>query len=558
MSEIFNFVKEASYNDQTLINFYNYYLNKHNNILFKDDKDKSVLIQTPLFETFFEEKKNENNILLVIDVQNDFLDTPVTNPTDATLKYPQNLSYELSGNDGIGSFGIGSSRAIVKPINAFIKEKFGAETLKKVIFSRDWHSSKHCSFFENSGSFPSHCLTNSLGAAFATDLIEGLKGDEFKEKINIIYKGVKSTVDSFGAFKYQDNAYLATRQEGESCCGNRGSDCLDDNDKKKCNETCSKFTGGFKREIFSDDDFSQFPFQIDNISSTKMVGIEVNDPKPDNIDGDKPDQLTKLIPFDITDLSLKENSTNNIFVCGLAGDYCVSDTAINIKEKLEKDFKNLNKRTNIYVVQDFTRYSLLPLFGPAGTGFSTPSGESGMVYNLNKNFFENNPNKPINYYVFRRDTEKLYPYIVIEDPNELKKYETNGIKDDDNLWHFISDDIKILQKYNELGIKIIVSTENLTPLSRGERAEYVDAVDQNNAAAAVAPARVIGAERSKEQKDADTQETAEQLAQLRKDGTLTLGGGGGKRSSRRYKKLLRRSKRSKRRKRGKKINIKLI
>lgn len=80
--------------------------------------------------------------LLVVDVQNDFLPG--------------------------GALAIPAGERVIPPLNRYIA-LFEAKGLP-VFASRDWHPAEHCSFTEQGGSWPAHCVQHTRGAAFATDL----------------------------------------------------------------------------------------------------------------------------------------------------------------------------------------------------------------------------------------------------------------------------------------------------------------------------------------------------------------------------------------------------
>jgi len=80
--------------------------------------------------------------LLVVDVQNDFLPG--------------------------GALGIKGGDAIMAPINGLLAawRRRGLP----VFLSRDWHPPGHCSFAEQGGPWPVHCVAGTRGAEFAPSL----------------------------------------------------------------------------------------------------------------------------------------------------------------------------------------------------------------------------------------------------------------------------------------------------------------------------------------------------------------------------------------------------
>ena len=65
-----------------------------------------------------------------------------------------------------------------------------------VYASRDWHPAKSGHFLQFGGQWPVHCIVDTKGAAFHTDL-------GMSEKIVIISKGTNSSTDGYSAFDGQ-------------------------------------------------------------------------------------------------------------------------------------------------------------------------------------------------------------------------------------------------------------------------------------------------------------------------------------------------------------------
>jgi nicotinamidase/pyrazinamidase len=80
--------------------------------------------------------------LLIVDVQNDFLPG--------------------------GALVVPHGDEVVPVLNRCIA-LFVAKKLP-IYASRDWHPANHCSFREQGGPWPPHCIANTAGAAFATSL----------------------------------------------------------------------------------------------------------------------------------------------------------------------------------------------------------------------------------------------------------------------------------------------------------------------------------------------------------------------------------------------------
>eukprot|EP00792_Barthelona_sp_PAP020_P001682 TRINITY_DN12699_c0_g1_i1.p1 TRINITY_DN12699_c0_g1~~TRINITY_DN12699_c0_g1_i1.p1 ORF type:complete len:206 (-),score=68.43 TRINITY_DN12699_c0_g1_i1:44-661(-) len=119
--------------------------------------------------------------LLVIDVQNDFI--------DGTLPV----------HDGVNG---------VQDINNYIEEN--ESTFDLIVFTKDWHPKNHTSFssnHENSNPFdiidlpygkqvlwPDHCIQNEKGSEFHPDLYNN-------ENVIVVTKGSNPNFDSYSGFK---------------------------------------------------------------------------------------------------------------------------------------------------------------------------------------------------------------------------------------------------------------------------------------------------------------------------------------------------------------------
>ncbi|MCQ2209507.1 MAG: NAD(+) synthase [Paludibacteraceae bacterium] len=102
-------------------------------------------------------------VLTIVDAQNDFID---------------------------GSLGVGLEKwneAKKNILSLIQKEKYDG-----VIFTKDWHPTKHCSFKQNGGVWPAHCVQATMGAEIDKDL----------QKIDIdsiiINKGCNENIEEYG------------------------------------------------------------------------------------------------------------------------------------------------------------------------------------------------------------------------------------------------------------------------------------------------------------------------------------------------------------------------
>lgn len=106
------------------------------------------------------------SVLLVTDVQNDFCPG--------------------------GALGIPGGDAIIPRINAYVRyfQQAGAS----VIASRDWHPAGHCSFKDQGGPWPPHCIQGSWGSQFHPDLVLGTG-------VGIVSKATDPRREAYSAFE---------------------------------------------------------------------------------------------------------------------------------------------------------------------------------------------------------------------------------------------------------------------------------------------------------------------------------------------------------------------
>jgi nicotinamidase/pyrazinamidase len=115
--------------------------------------------------------------LIAVDVQNDFLPG--------------------------GSLAVPRGDEVVPVLNSYIRE-FAARGLP-VFATRDWHPANHCSFKARGGPWPPHCIAESAGARFATDL-------RLPPQATIVSKATTPDKDAYSGFQGTDlDAQLRAR-----------------------------------------------------------------------------------------------------------------------------------------------------------------------------------------------------------------------------------------------------------------------------------------------------------------------------------------------------------
>ena len=223
----------------------------------------------------------KNDVLMVIDMQNDFIDR----------KYPDHKTGKLPTHN---------AKRIVNPIMRLINKCNKPNLGAKVIATRDYHpkgktkADQHCSF----PVFGEHCVKGTKGSDLAKEIEKEMttgsqKNRKLKKNNHVVFKAFHKQIDSFGAFKYQKKDAL------KRVCG-----CT----KSKCPV---ELTGG-KGPVR----WSRYPKILNNLKPTSYF----------------------MKPFN--------KKQNFIFICGVLGDFCVLDTAINARRKGYK---------NVVIVVDLIR-----------------------------------------------------------------------------------------------------------------------------------------------------------------------------------------------------------
>ena len=122
-------------------------------------------------------KKDGKYSLVIVDMQYDFYDPN-------------------------GSMYVPSAKGLLEDMIAYIDSHHADIT--EVIFTLDWHKPNHCSFKENGGEWPVHCVMFTKGASIPSELIDTCK--KYNLPIKIVTKGEEK--EEYGAFKYMSLASI--------------------------------------------------------------------------------------------------------------------------------------------------------------------------------------------------------------------------------------------------------------------------------------------------------------------------------------------------------------
>lgn len=110
-------------------------------------------------------------ILILIDCQYDFLDG--------------------------GNLGVDGSIEIMNRLIDYLKEHY--KEYSGFYFTVDWHMPTHCSFKENGGIWPPHCIQHSKGAAIYQPLLDFMEA--YKIEYTVLTKGTNEDREEYSVFK---------------------------------------------------------------------------------------------------------------------------------------------------------------------------------------------------------------------------------------------------------------------------------------------------------------------------------------------------------------------
>lgn len=250
-------------------------------------------------------KIGRGDVLLVVDMQNDFLELDPINPNG-------------------GAFAVAEGNSICFQ-TVQLMEHF-AQRGGDVLLTRDYHPKKHCSFLQQKGPFPEHCVQGTNGSFFYEPIaqcISRLRGGDapYRDEVRIAVKGFHEDVDSFGAFEYPDEAESWERLPHTS----------------KCKEE-----------------------RLHGYGLNAWTGAVLLDNANQDADPNAPPDVMAIYRRESLSDWLQNRGTERLFVCGLALDYCVLDTVLGATKM---GFRNTQ------LVLDSSRAMHLKDMGKFGTGF---------------------------------------------------------------------------------------------------------------------------------------------------------------------------------------------
>lgn len=96
-----------------------------------------------------------------------------------------------------GTLPVPHASEAMEKLAAYIAEENGKYDW--LVVTEDWHPSGHCSFKENGGQWPVHCLQETEGADIYRPLKDVL--DPISDKVEIVHKGMNENREEYSVFQ---------------------------------------------------------------------------------------------------------------------------------------------------------------------------------------------------------------------------------------------------------------------------------------------------------------------------------------------------------------------
>ena len=132
-----------------------------------------------------------------------------------------------------GSLPVTGAAEAMDALAAYVKEH-GNEYVARLV-TADWHPYHHCSFADENGLWPRHCVQHSAGAAIWQTLLVAL--NELQGGFTLLYKGNNIAKEEYSIMQNEESASVicrlveALKIEQLDVCGLAGNICVLDTAK---------------------------------------------------------------------------------------------------------------------------------------------------------------------------------------------------------------------------------------------------------------------------------------------------------------------------------------
>ena len=118
-----------------------------------------------------------NKILLIVDPQNDFIEG--------------------------GSLPVNGAKDAMDNLVSYLKKN--CKTYSRIYITKDYNPVSHCSFKENGGKWPEHCVQGTDGVNIYAPLLSVLSNRSFADKSAYCGKGLNKDCDQYSVFALDEN-----------------------------------------------------------------------------------------------------------------------------------------------------------------------------------------------------------------------------------------------------------------------------------------------------------------------------------------------------------------
>jgi nicotinamidase-related amidase len=307
------------------MSFFTRFLRKSHNILKDPAEDVDLLFQQiqilakkeddidpNLIQDSFDINSNfkYNDALIIVDMQNDFMSL------DYRFYDNQEMKPSLATGEATEIIGCISMYA-----NAILEKDYGF-----VIATKDFHHPEHASFAK----FGPHCVLQSPGSELVPEIESVLRSYPklWQKRTFIAIKAFYKDYDSFGAFPYTPKSAEDRINFGDL-------------------ENVGKFTGSFVPDLHEESELYRdrnskdgWQKKYDHLLKLRERCTTARASQPGgNPELSKDCHLVSLHTLLTNDVLVNypgkkkkfDKDKNQLFICGVLGDYCVLDTAKNAK-----------------------------------------------------------------------------------------------------------------------------------------------------------------------------------------------------------------------------------
>ena len=104
-----------------------------------------------------------------------------------------------------GALYVKGAEVAVENIKKYLESFKDEKNTPNIIFTVDWHPFTHCSFKENGGQWPIHCVRYTKGASIVESLTKAAYS--INKNVEIVKKGTWEEEEEYGAFAHVNNKF---------------------------------------------------------------------------------------------------------------------------------------------------------------------------------------------------------------------------------------------------------------------------------------------------------------------------------------------------------------